>query len=58
MKIKDRLFLSSLIGGIAAVIANIFLPDANINMPELTAEFFLNITLHNIDLITRSLGFV
>lgn len=63
--IKDRLLLSAFSGGIAAVIANlslyavnIFLPGYNINMPEVTAEFFLNIDPNRIDILTRALGFV
>ena len=65
MKIKDRLFLSSFAGGISAIFANtflyilnIFLPGNNINMPELTAEIFLNITPAEISPVTRLLGFI
>lgn len=65
IKIKDRLILSAFNGGIAAIIANLFLYTVNmfisgytINMPEVTAEFFLTIEPNHIDIITRTLGFI
>ena len=65
MKIVDKLLLSGYSGGLAAIAANCFLyllnliiPGNNINMPELTAEFFLDIDPKNISLITRILGFI
>lgn len=65
IKIKDRLILCAFNGGIAATIANtflyavnIFLPGYTINMPETTAEFFLNINPDHIDILTRTLGFI
>lgn len=64
-KIKDRLLLSSFSGGLAAIAANfflygvnLFLPGDTINMPELTADIFLNIDPKNITVITRILGFI
>ncbi len=65
MKIKDPLLLSMFSGSIAAIAANLFLytinyflPGDNINMPELTAEIFLKVVPENIDIITRTLGFI
>jgi len=57
--IKDRLLLAALSGFIAALMANLTLylfnlliPGQNINMPQVTAEIFLNISeytpVHNI----------
>ena len=65
IRIKDRLILSAFVGGIAAIIANLFLYSVNmfltgytINMPETTAEFFLNIDPDHIHILTRILGFI
>lgn len=65
LRIKDRLILSAFNGGIAAIIANlflytvnVFLPGNTINMPETTVEFFLNIDPNQIDVLTRTLGFI
>lgn len=64
-RIKDRLILSAFNGGIAAIIANLFLygvnmflPGYTINMPETTAEFFLKIDPGHIGILTRTLGFI
>lgn len=65
LKIKDRLILASVSGGLAAALADLFLyilnkfiPGDNINMPELTAEFFLAITPGKIDPLTDIMGFI
>jgi hypothetical protein len=65
MDISDDLLLSGFTGGIAAICANIFLyvlnlfiTGNNINMPQLTAEIFLNISHNNINLVSGMLGFV
>lgn len=65
LKIKDRLLLASVSGGLAAAIADLFLyilnnfiPGDNINMPELTAEFFLAVIPGEMDLLTTIMGFI
>lgn len=65
MRLKDRLLLGAFCGGLSAIVANLFLygvnsflPGYTINMPEATAEFFLNVDPDRIDIITRILGFI
>lgn len=65
LKIKDRMLLASFTGGISAALADLFLyilnqfiPGDNINMPLLTAEFFLTITPGKVDLLTDIMGFI